>query len=94
MSDAEKMILAQIKSKSLAVGVILTLFFGGFGTFYVSIIGGIVCSVIELILWLIIIFTAGIGVVLAVPMHIIFIIYTIVSINMQNKKVLQEIIER
>lgn len=94
MSDAEKMILAQIKSKSLAVGVILTLFFGGFGTFYVSIIGGIICSAIELVLWVIIIFTAGFGIILALPMHIVFIIYTIISINAQNKKVLKGIIEQ
>jgi hypothetical protein len=74
------------QSKSTGIAVLLALLFGGFGVFYASIPGGIVMSLVELITLAIAIVTLGFGVVLFPIVHMISLIWCIVSVSGHNKR--------
>ncbi|MDR1932353.1 MAG: hypothetical protein LBQ57_05955 [Spirochaetales bacterium] len=74
--------MANGQQKNLAVGVILTIFFGGLGMFYTSVKWGIIGIIGEAIAWATII--VFIGVILIPLWHIVCIIITVLSINKQN----------
>lgn len=90
MSESMQVAKLQMQSKSMLIGLLLTLFFGGFGVFYFSTLGGIICAIIEIILWVVSFFTFGLGVLIVVPFHLICVIYTAIAINGHNKKLLQQ----
>ena len=81
----------QIQAKSMGLGIVLTLLFGGFGIFYVSLFGGIICSLIEVTLLLLSILTFGLGIFIVIPFHILLLIYTVVAINNHNKNLLKNL---
>ena len=76
------------QSKNMGLGVVLTLFFGGFGVFYASIIGGILMTLAEL-LSLALCFVV-IGFFMLPVVHIVSLIWTIVAIDSHNKKLLAQ----
>lgn len=86
MSEALKLAALQSQQKSTAVGVLLTLFFGGFGMFYVSMKAGIICSILEIILWILVF--VFIGAILLPIFHIIVIVLAITSINQYNQNII------
>ena len=87
-NTARRAAMIKIQSKNLLLGLLLTLLFGGFGVFYASIIGGIICSILQLISLAIVFLTLGVGVVIALPLQVIFLIVTEVCINRHNKRLL------
>lgn len=91
MADANtKMIVAAMSQKNLGLGIFLTLFFGGLGMFYATILGGLVFLLLDLLLLVVAICTAGIGGILYIPLHILAVIFTIIAINSHNKKLLRQ----
>lgn len=88
MDKETAIILTQ--SKSMAVGLIITWFFGGLGVFYVSIIGGIVLGGLEFLAWIIALFTFGFGVILLVPIHIVALIWTFLGVKKHNSKLIAQ----
>lgn len=88
-----KVLVAAMERKNLALGVFLTLFFGGFGVFYASILGGIIMGIVEFILWIITIITFGFGLILLIPAHIIAVVWSIVAINSHNKKIMKNVLD-
>lgn len=81
----------KLMSKSMPIGVILTLLFGGLGVFYTSITAGIVCTIIEGILVFAAFVTLGLGGILIPVAHVIFVIYTIAKINSHNRKLMEQV---
>ena len=81
--------VALAKTKSVALGIVLTIIFGGLGVFYATIVGGIVMTLLEIIAVVITVITLGFGVIILIPVHIIALIWTIVAINNHNKKLYQ-----
>jgi len=88
MSDLKKLAIVQTQSKSLAAGLFLALFFGGFGMLYAGIIWGIIGIVIELMLWAVTTLTGGLGMVLIVPWHIFAALVTMICVNSHNKRLI------
>lgn len=89
-SDAIRIAKVQMQQKSMGFGLLLTLLFGGFGVFYFSTLGGIVCSIIEIVAILILVlFTLGLGLPLLFLLHLVFALYTAVTINSHNKRLLR-----
>ena len=84
MDRATAIILTQ--SKSLGIGLLLTFFFGGFGVFYVSTVGGIVASIIQGIGIILTIITFGVGALLLFPFHLICIIWVAVAVKKHNER--------
>jgi hypothetical protein len=84
MDKNSAIILTQ--SKSLGVGVVLALLFGGLGLFYSTITGGIVVTIIEVIALIIAVLTLGVGSVLFPIVHIVALIWAITAIGEFNKK--------
>jgi len=78
------------QTKNTAIGVILTLAFGGLGVFYGSIIGGVVMSIIEVICVVITALTLGFGIILLIPAHIISLVWVVVSINRHNQQLINK----
>ena len=69
-----------IQSKSMAVGILLTIFFGPLGLFYSSVIGAIIMLIVSIPLAIV---TAGLGFILIIPVCVII---AAVSINNHNSK--------
>ena len=86
MTDSWKVAAAMSQQKSPVLAVVLVFFFGGFGMFYVSIKAGIICSIIEIILWFLCFVI--IGLVLVPIFHISLIIYVIITISKYNQDVI------
>ena len=86
MDKDSAIILTQ--SKNMGLGVVLTLFFGGFGLFYASIVGGILMTLAEL-LSLALCFVV-IGFFMLPVVHIVSLVWTILAINGHNKKLLAQ----
>lgn len=92
MSDDMRAVArVSMESKSMLAGVLLTLFFGGLGMLYTSIFWGLVGLAIELVVWIIAVFTFGLGAFLIVPWHILAVIITIISINNHNRRLLNSL---
>lgn len=89
-SDAIRIAKMRMQQKSIGFGLLLTLLFGGFGVFYFSTLGGIVCSIIEVVAVLtLVLFTLGLGLPLLFFLHLVFVLYTAVAINSHNKRLLR-----
>jgi hypothetical protein len=84
---------ALVKSKSVGVGILLTLFFGPLGLLYASITGGIIMCIIGFLL-IILSFVPFIGFV-TVPLifivYFICVIWCIVSVKSYNDRLLARI---
>jgi len=80
MADENKNVVINVNQKSVGLAFILTFLFGGLGMFYVSILSGIIWSIIELFVG---IATAGIGLFV---LHPLMIIISIIAVKNQNKK--------
>ena len=89
--DEKDILRTQMMSKSAAVAAILTFFFGGFGLLYVSIIVGLVASAIEIVLLLVVFFSAGLGSIIYVPWHLFCIILALVMVGSYNKRLLDRL---
>ena len=76
------------QSKSMAVGMLITWFFGGLGVFYVSMLGGLVLGSLEFVLWVVTFMTFGIGVILLIPLHIAALIWTYMGVKKHNIRLL------
>ena len=90
-STARRIAMVQMQSKSMFLGLVLTFVFGGFGVFYASILGGIICSILQLIIIVIVFLTMGVGTIIALPFQLIFLIITAICISRHNKKLLDSL---
>ncbi len=88
--EAKKEIVIVTPTKSLGLALLLTIFFGPLGMFYVTIPGGIVMTIVAFFFFLIALITAGIGVILF-PFFIWLpcIIWTIIATKKYNQKLLE-----
>lgn len=86
MDKETAIILTQ--SKSMAVGIILTWFFGGLGVFYVSLLGGLILGGTEFILWIVTFMTVGMGVILLIPLHIVALVWTYMGVKKHNNRLI------
>ena len=89
----EKTIVVQIQPKNLAIAVILTLVFGPLGMFYATIPGGIVMGIINVLIMIISFLTLGIGSIFFLFTWPICLIWTILSVNAQNKRAMAELMQ-
>lgn len=76
------------QSKSTAVAVLLTLFFGGLGLFYVGTKSAILMTIIEVVLVVITFITLGFGGILLIPFHIVALILAISGVNKHNARLI------
>jgi hypothetical protein len=84
MSNETLLFLSQ--RKSVGVGVLLTLLFGGFGVFYASVVGGAILSALQVLFFVIALLTLGLGGILFIPLWIVALIVTCVAIEGHNKR--------
>ena len=77
-----------LQSRNVGIGVALTLFFGGLGLFYASIIAGIIGGILEIAFLIFVIATLGFGILLLPVVHIIYLIPCVILINMRNRRIL------
>lgn len=89
MDKEAAIILTQ--SKNVALGVVLTFLFGGFGVFYASILGGLIMSITEAIGLAISFMTLGIMSFMMCPIHIVAIIWAIAAINKHNQRLIASV---
>lgn len=78
----------QLQGKSLGLGVVLTIFFGGLGMFYLSIWWGLIGLFVEAVLVVLSAITGGFLGFLLAGWHILCVIITVVSINNHNRRLL------
>jgi hypothetical protein len=86
-----RMMIATMSKKSMALGIILTCFFGGPGLLYASVSGGILMTLIEIIGWFFTVFTWGLGFFILIPIHLVTLTWTIIAISNHNKKLMRMI---
>jgi hypothetical protein len=84
----DKTVAALIQAKSTGLAVVLTLLFGGLGLLYASIPGGIIMSIVTVLVWILGIVTLGLGLVLVPFVHLICIIWAILAVKNHNAKLL------
>ena len=89
--DQKALLATQMMAKSTGLAAFLALFFGGFGLLYASIPRGIVFSVIEVVMLLVVFFTMGFGILLYIPWHIVCVIFAIVLVSGHNKRLLAKL---
>lgn len=77
------------QTKSTAVAVLLTIFFGGLGLFYIGTKSAVLMTIIEIILVVIALITLGFGGILLLPFHIVALIMAINGVNKHNAKLLE-----
>lgn len=76
---------ALIQKKSMAVGVLLALFFGPLGLFYSSVPGGLILMLVGIPLAIV---TGGLGLI---PVAIASVIWAVVAIGRHNGKLIKSI---
>ncbi len=81
----------QLGGKSMGVGVILTILFGGLGMFYLSIFWGIVGLLVEGALILITFLSFGLFGFSLPVWHVVCVIITVVYINGHNRSLLESL---
>lgn len=90
--DPKMLIQAQMMVKNTGLAIALALIFGGFGLLYVSIPIGIVCAIVDSVLLLLCVVTAGIGFLILFPVlvvwHLFCVILSLVLASRHNKKLL------
>ncbi len=84
----KNLVRVQLQGKSLGLGLLLTLIFGGAGLLYVGLISGLIGLFIEGGLWLISFLTGGILFFLIVGWHIFCALVAIIAINRHNHRLL------
>jgi len=89
MEATRRMMIATMSKKSMALGIVLTCFFGGPGLLYASVSGGILMTLIEIIGWFFTVFTWGLGFFILIPIHLVTLTWTIISISNHNKKLMR-----
>ena len=82
---------AQLMGKSSGIAALLALLFGGLGLLYASIPVGLVATIIEIVMLIVVVFTAGLGLLLYIPWHIICVIAAIVLVGRHNKRLLSRL---
>ncbi|MCD8351352.1 MAG: hypothetical protein LUC93_12160 [Planctomycetaceae bacterium] len=85
------MMQAQLMGKSTGLAAILALVFGGVGLLYASIPVGIVCTIIEVILFITAIVTLGIGMIFYIPWHMFCVILALVLVSRHNKRLIEDL---
>lgn len=80
MSENQSVTHVVLPTKSMAVAILLAIFFGPLGLFYSSVTGAIIMTIITIPVALI---TAGIGLVVLIP---ICILIAAVAVNKHNAK--------
>ncbi|OGU12653.1 MAG: hypothetical protein A2X61_10905 [Ignavibacteria bacterium GWB2_35_12] len=86
---SETRIMVNAPTKNVAVSVLLTIFFGGFGLLYSTVKGGIIMSIIEFInFWLCFLI---IGLFLAPVIHLICVIWGVTAVNKYNRELLDSL---
>ena len=98
----KELAIAQLQSKSMVLGLILTFFLGGFGLFYIGFIWGLIGSITMILLWATVFFGGILSAGILAPFlafivglfHIIGMIIVAVSINNYNKRLLMNAINR
>ncbi|WP_298128425.1 hypothetical protein [Ferrovum sp.] len=89
----ERTVIVHQEPKNLAVAVILTLIFGPLGMLYATISGGLIMGAVNLLILVISFLTFGIGSVFFLITWPVCVIWTIISVNTQNKKALTELMQ-
>ncbi|UQZ88164.1 hypothetical protein C4J81_02620 [Deltaproteobacteria bacterium Smac51] len=79
----------QLKGKSLGLGVVLTILFGGLGMFYLSIGWGILGLLVEAALVILTWISFGFFGFLLGGWHILSVIIAVISINNHNNRILR-----
>ena len=83
-----KTVAALIQAKSTGLAVILSLLFGGLGLLYATIPGGIIMSIVTVLVWILGIITLGIGLILVPVVHFVCVIWSVVAVKKYNTKLL------
>jgi hypothetical protein len=91
---ARNLAMVQMNSKNTGMAALLVLFFGGLGFFYVSILGGIITVIIEIVLWILTFFTFGFGIIFVIIYHILLVILAIILVKSHNKTLLTKTFEK
>jgi ABC-type multidrug transport system fused ATPase/permease subunit len=86
-----------LHSKSMFLGIFLTLFFGCFGLLYSSIVGGLImcfiCSILVTLFLCNINYDVNVAIIIIyIILQIFSIIWTVVAISIHNRKLLLSII--
>lgn len=89
--DDKRVLQAQIFAKSPGLAFVLTLLFGGLGMMYVTIPGGLFAFAVDIALYVFGLVTLGIGYVFLVVWRILCLIYVVVTVNKQNRRLLGQI---
>jgi len=80
-----------LQGKSLGLGVVLSIIFGGVGMFYLGIWWGLIGLFMEGILAFFTLITGGLMGFLLGLWHIVSVIITVVSINRHNSRILNSL---
>lgn len=95
-------ILVARNTKSVGIAILLTLLFGPIGLFYASVLGGVVMTVLPVILILLVIYgyasdfmpllglSVGLLIILYVSYWLIIIAWAILSVNNHNREIEEE----
>ncbi len=89
--ESKDILRVQMMSKNVGIAAILALFFGGLGLLYVTIIGGVIGALVEIVLFILVIFTGGLGLIVYIPWHLVCAIIAIVMANAHNKRLLNKL---
>lgn len=87
----KNMARVRLEGKSLGLGVVLTIIFGGLGMFYLSVAWGLIGLIIEGFLWVMTFLSMGIFSFLLVGWHIVAVIITVIHINNNNRRLLNSL---
>lgn len=93
MLQERTVIVHQIEPKNLAAAVILTLVFGPLGMLYATISGGLIMAAVDLLILVVSFLTFGVGSVFFLITWPVCVIWTIISVNAQNRRALAELMQ-
>ncbi len=81
----------RLESKSLGLGVVLTILFGGLGMFYLSIWWGLIGLFFEGLLWILTVISGGILGFFLAGWRILCVIITVISISNHNRRLINSL---
>ena len=81
----------KLESKSMGLGVVLTILFGGLGMFYLSIGWGLIGLFFEGLCWVLAFITGGLLSFVPFVWHVVCVIITVISINNTNQRLLNSL---
>ena len=81
----------KLESKSMGLGVVLTILFGGLGMFYLSIGWGLIGLFFEGLSWVLAFITGGLLAFVPAAWHVLCVIITVISINNTNRRLLNSL---